>query len=269
MDTQPNFRFGLEERTILWRVKSGLVSATAKIWQDSRRPSLESVFLHIGYCRKNLWAGCCRVAEEALPGKACLEWWLLWISSKSLYDQHSLVAEKARGIGEKEALVRCSYQPQYTKCIQFDAMDSDCGGARECPGVGIPLQHHPGLLPGPGSACTNSIGHDEERDDMLCPARISPCTPALEYHLWWFPEGGNSTMVEHHLLCQQYPGGHDKPGLHLNTNRTRMWHVKTMWLFDVDVLPKRGKEANIWRTAEIYRSIVGPSKGICIKYLYM
>ncbi len=33
-----------------------------------------------------------------------------------------------------------------------------------------------------------------------------------------------------------------KPGLHLNTNRMQMWHTKTMRTFDVDMLPRCGKQ---------------------------
>ncbi len=33
-----------------------------------------------------------------------------------------------------------------------------------------------------------------------------------------------------------------KPSLHLNVNRMRMQHVKTKWLFNVNMLPKRGKQ---------------------------
>ncbi len=33
-----------------------------------------------------------------------------------------------------------------------------------------------------------------------------------------------------------------KPGLHLNANRTQMRHAKMMQMFDVDLLPRRGKQ---------------------------
>ncbi len=33
-----------------------------------------------------------------------------------------------------------------------------------------------------------------------------------------------------------------KTGLHLNANRTRMWLAKMMQMFDVDMLPRRGKQ---------------------------
>ncbi len=33
-----------------------------------------------------------------------------------------------------------------------------------------------------------------------------------------------------------------RPHLHRNTNRTRMWHAKTMRMFDVDVFLRRGKQ---------------------------
>ncbi len=33
-----------------------------------------------------------------------------------------------------------------------------------------------------------------------------------------------------------------KPGLHLNANRIQTWHAKTKWLFNVDVLPRRGEQ---------------------------
>ncbi len=46
-------------------------------------------------------------------------------------------------------------------------MDTHYGCARECKGDGIPPQHYPRLLPGPGGACTNSMGDDKKRDDIF------------------------------------------------------------------------------------------------------
>ncbi len=39
-----------------------------------------------------------------------------------------------------------------------------------------------------------------------------------------------------------------EPGLHRNTDRTRMRHSKTMWMVDVDVLPRQGKQHSaVWQ----------------------
>ncbi len=94
---------------------------------------------------------------------------------------------------------RC--QRRHPECIQFNAMDVHYGHVRECKGVGIPSQHHLRLLPGPSGACASSIRHDNERDDMQCPTRVSPWTPSMEYCLWQHPKGGCPTRSKCHLLC--------------------------------------------------------------------
>ncbi len=66
---------------------------------------------------------------------------------------------------------------------------------QQCKGAGIPHQHHPGLLQRLGSACTNNIGHDKEKDDTQFFTRFGPWTPALEYHPSLHPEEGCSTDI--------------------------------------------------------------------------
>ncbi len=44
-------------------------------------------------------------------------------------------------------------------------------------------------------------------------------------------------------FCDRYlPCMPIKPGLHRNANRLQTQHSKTMRMFDVDVLPRRGKQ---------------------------
>ncbi len=81
------------------------------------------------------------------------------------------------------------------------------GSTSEYKVVSIPPQHHPGLLLRPDGACANSIKHNKERNDMWSATRVSPWTPAMEYHLLQYPEGRSSTGHKYHLLCWQYLGG--------------------------------------------------------------
>ncbi len=73
--------------------------------------------------------------------------------------------------------------PRYPERIQLNAVDAHPGSAGECEGAGIPLQYHPGLLPGPGGICANGIGHGPKRDDVRSAARVSTRTAAVEYRL--------------------------------------------------------------------------------------
>ncbi len=52
---------------------------------------------------------------------------------------------------------------------------------------------------------------------MWSPARVSPWSSALEYHLWWHPEEGRPTRGRYHLLHQRYFRGY---------SRGRYLHVK-------------------------------------------
>ncbi len=61
--------------------------------------------------RQDFLAGHCRVAEEALLKKVCLERQLVSVSSWLLYDRHGLKAEKARCISNVEVPLQRSRQP--------------------------------------------------------------------------------------------------------------------------------------------------------------
>ncbi len=52
------------------------------------------------------------------------------------------------------------------------AKDKNYGSTRECKVTGIPLQYHPGSLSRLGGFCANSIGHDKKRDDVYRPTSI-------------------------------------------------------------------------------------------------
>ncbi len=45
---------------------------------------------------------------------------------------------------------------------------------------------------------------------MQSAARVHPRTTAMEYHLWWHPEGESSTGGKYHLLSWWYPGDYGR-----------------------------------------------------------
>ncbi len=114
------------------------------------------------------------MAEEVLPGKVSLECQLVCLSSWLLNDRCSWEAEKARCIGDKEAPVWRSCQPQHPKHIQFNAMDVHIGNAIGCKSAGISLQYPLGLLLRLGRICSNSIRNgmwNATRESVLVPLR--------------------------------------------------------------------------------------------------
>ncbi len=89
-DTRHSLQYSLEKRSIPYLMENGPAGSTAKTWQASWGPILKSAALYVRYGWKNLWAGHCRVAEEALLRKVRLKYWSVWVSSWSLNGKSSL-----------------------------------------------------------------------------------------------------------------------------------------------------------------------------------
>ncbi len=138
------------------------------------------------------------MAEEELPGKVCLEHWLVWVSSWLLYDWHGLEAKKLAAM----AIKKC----QFGIIVSLDIQNAH--NSMSCKGAGILPQHHPELLPRLSNACANSIGHDKKRDDMTVREGLvlgpllwnigGGCPTRSKYHLLhcWHPKSQQTTMPQ-------------------------------------------------------------------------
>ncbi len=96
--------YSMQSSTQPWRVEYSTPYGRWASWRYCKNlaDQLETK-PHIRYCWKNFRAGHCRVAEEALPGKARFECQQIWVPSWSLSNWHGLEAEKAHCIAIKKS----------------------------------------------------------------------------------------------------------------------------------------------------------------------
>ncbi len=105
------------------------------------------------------------------------------------------------------------------------------------------------------AACTLDFDNHSKSEALEVSSCVGHPLPILEverwefymeskqgsFHLCWKSRGGNIVPNKNRMEIKSCVDSL-KPGLHLNANRVRMWYGKTMRMFDVDVLPKRGKQ---------------------------